>query len=68
MVLALQAGYRFTVALQAFCPSCRRTVYVDDGGTPVCPVCSSALLETLDGDEVVDQTTGTKYSEETTRP
>jgi hypothetical protein len=33
------------VALSAFCPTCQRTVYFDDGDTPVCPVCSSPLLE-----------------------
>ncbi|MFN2593761.1 MAG: hypothetical protein ABR579_02590 [Actinomycetota bacterium] len=35
------------MALDAFCTTCQRTVYVDDGDTPVCPVCSSPLLETV---------------------
>jgi hypothetical protein len=34
------------MALTAFCTVCQRTVYVDDDATPVCPVCSSPLLET----------------------
>ncbi len=46
------------MALRAFCPSCQRTVYVDDGSTPICPVCSSPLLETVEGpeDDEEDQT------------
>ncbi len=34
------------MALAAFCTVCQRTVYVEDEATPVCPVCSSPLLET----------------------
>lgn len=34
------------MALTAFCTTCQRTVYVDEQETPVCPVCSSPLLET----------------------
>lgn len=34
------------MALTAHCPVCDRTVYVEDGATPVCPVCSTPLLET----------------------
>jgi RNA polymerase subunit RPABC4/transcription elongation factor Spt4 len=34
------------VALKAFCTTCQRTVYIDDGDTPVCPVCSNPLIET----------------------
>lgn len=37
------------MALSAFCTVCQRTVYVEDGQTPVCPVCSSPLLETVEG-------------------
>lgn len=33
------------MALTAFCTICQRTVYVDSDATPVCPVCSSPLLE-----------------------
>ncbi len=36
------------MALTAFCTTCQRTVYVDDEATPVCPVCSSPLLETVE--------------------
>jgi hypothetical protein len=36
------------MALKAFCTTCQRNVYVEDGDTPVCPVCSSPLLETPD--------------------
>lgn len=36
------------MALSAFCPSCQRTVYVDEGDTPICPVCSSPLVQTQD--------------------
>ena len=33
------------MALTAHCPVCDRTVYVEDGATPICPVCSTPLLE-----------------------
>ena len=36
------------MALKAFCTTCQRNVYVEDGDTPVCPVCSSPLLETTE--------------------
>jgi len=36
------------MALSAFCPTCQRTVYVDEGDTPICPVCSSPLVQTQD--------------------
>jgi RNA polymerase subunit RPABC4/transcription elongation factor Spt4 len=39
------------VALKAFCTTCQRTVYIDDGDTPVCPVCSNPLIETTTEDE-----------------
>jgi hypothetical protein len=42
-------GYRLVMALSAFCTVCQRTVYIEDGETPVCPVCSSPLLETVEG-------------------
>ncbi|MDQ3878313.1 MAG: hypothetical protein M3290_08205 [Actinomycetota bacterium] len=35
------------MALDGFCSTCQRTVYFDDGDTPICPVCSSPLLETV---------------------
>jgi uncharacterized protein YbaR (Trm112 family) len=41
------AGYLFVMALTAYCPNCRRTVYVDEKDTPVCPVCSTPLLEVV---------------------
>jgi predicted amidophosphoribosyltransferase len=34
------------MAIAAFCSVCQRTVYVDTEATPICPVCSSPLLET----------------------
>jgi hypothetical protein len=36
------------MALTAFCPSCERTVYIEEGTTPVCPVCSTPLLDTTE--------------------
>jgi predicted amidophosphoribosyltransferase len=33
------------MALSGFCTVCQRTVYVDAESTPICPVCSSPLLE-----------------------
>jgi rRNA maturation endonuclease Nob1 len=36
------------MAMSAFCTTCQRTVYVEEGNTPICPVCSSPLLETVD--------------------
>jgi RNA polymerase subunit RPABC4/transcription elongation factor Spt4 len=40
------------VALKAFCTTCQRTVYIEEGDTPVCPVCSSPLIQTTtDADE-----------------
>lgn len=33
------------MALSGFCTVCQRTVYVDAEATPICPVCSSPLLE-----------------------
>ncbi len=39
------------MALAGFCTICQRTVYVDAEATPICPVCSSPLLETAPGAE-----------------
>ena len=36
------------MALTAFCSRCQRTVYVREQDTPVCPVCSSPLLEAVE--------------------
>lgn len=36
------------MALTAFCTTCQRTVYIEEQQTPVCPVCSSVLLETAE--------------------
>lgn len=33
------------MALAGFCTVCQRTVYVDADTTPICPVCSSPLLD-----------------------
>jgi predicted amidophosphoribosyltransferase len=50
------------MAASAFCPSCQRHVYTEDGDTPVCPVCSSPLLEVVDPKDISeeDQMEGTK--------
>ena len=42
-----RAGYRGDMALTAFCGTCRRAVYIEERDTPMCPVCSSPLLETV---------------------
>lgn len=39
-----KAGYRVAVAIKAFCPSCRRYVYLEQDDTMVCPVCLSPLI------------------------
>ncbi|MDQ4143428.1 MAG: hypothetical protein M3198_06755 [Actinomycetota bacterium] len=39
------------MAMTAFCTTCQRTVYIDEQQTPVCPVCSSPLLETVEEPE-----------------
>jgi Zn finger protein HypA/HybF involved in hydrogenase expression len=36
------------MALTLLCPSCGRRVYLEEGDTPVCPVCSSPLIETVE--------------------
>lgn len=55
MAWTIKAGYRLVMTLKAFCTTCQRTVYVDRTDTPVCPVCSSPLLETVEsaGEEKV---------------
>ncbi|MDQ3957397.1 MAG: hypothetical protein M3273_03650 [Actinomycetota bacterium] len=40
------------MALSGFCTVCQRTVYVDAESTPICPVCSSPLLETAQAEDV----------------
>ena len=52
-----KAGYLLRMALTAFCTTCQRTVYIEEEQTPVCPVCSSPLLET-NGEPVTDQPEG----------
>jgi RNA polymerase subunit RPABC4/transcription elongation factor Spt4 len=39
------------MAQRLLCPSCGRTVYIEEGDTPVCPVCSSPLIETVEAPE-----------------
>jgi RNA polymerase subunit RPABC4/transcription elongation factor Spt4 len=39
------------MAIEAFCPTCRRTAYVEPDDTPICPVCSSPLVETVGAEE-----------------
>lgn len=46
-----KAGYLLHMALSAFCATCGRTVYLEEGDTPICPVCSSPLVQTIDEDE-----------------
>ena len=43
-----KAGYRGLMAAQAFCTTCQRMVYIEEGETAVCPVCSSPLLESTE--------------------
>jgi Zn finger protein HypA/HybF involved in hydrogenase expression len=43
--------YPTAVALAAYCPTCERMVDVGEDDTPVCPVCSTPLMETVEGDE-----------------
>ena len=38
------------MAMTAFCTSCQRTVYVEEGKTPICPVCSTPLVETVESE------------------
>lgn len=38
------------MALTAYCSSCRRTLYIEEGTTPVCPVCSTPLFETTEAE------------------
>lgn len=33
------------MAREAFCTTCQRTVYIGDGDSGSCPVCSSPLLD-----------------------
>ncbi len=39
------------MSVAAFCTTCQRTVYIDENDTPVCPVCSSPLLEVVETDD-----------------
>jgi predicted amidophosphoribosyltransferase len=39
------------MAMTAFCTTCQRTVYVEEGHTPICPVCSTPLVETVEAPE-----------------
>ena len=38
------------VVLSGFCPSCNKTLYVDESTTPFCPVCSSPVLPSIERD------------------
>ena len=33
------------MAIEAFCTTCQRTVYIGDGDSGSCPVCSSPLVD-----------------------
>ncbi|HVL65542.1 MAG TPA: hypothetical protein VM573_10285 [Actinomycetota bacterium] len=48
------------MSFTAFCPTCKRTVYIEEGDTPVCPVCSTPLLETVGTRSDDDQADGAK--------
>ena len=48
MAKVTKAGYRGPMAAQAFCTTCQRMVYIEEGETAVCPVCSSPLLESTE--------------------
>ncbi|MGH2735250.1 MAG: hypothetical protein ACRDKZ_06710 [Actinomycetota bacterium] len=43
------------MAQTAFCTTCRRTVYIEEQDTPVCPVCSTPLLESVVDESENDQ-------------
>ena len=43
------------MTIKAMCTTCQRTVYVNADDTPVCPVCSSPLLETLESLDALDE-------------
>jgi DNA-directed RNA polymerase subunit RPC12/RpoP len=49
-----KAGYRGAMAAQAFCTTCQRMVYIEEGETAVCPVCSSPLLESTQSSDEDD--------------
>jgi len=51
------------MAITAYCPTCERTVYIEDDSTPVCPVCSTPLLETKESDEVTAKEKGGKSNQ-----
>ncbi len=54
VAIGSKAGYRSLVAISAFCTTCQRTVYIEKEDTPVCPVCSSPLLETIEAEDEQD--------------
>ena len=39
------------MTLEAFCSNCGRTLYIEEGETPICPVCSSPLIQLVDTSE-----------------
>ncbi len=59
-----KAGYLFAMAIQAYCSTCQRKVYVTEDETPVCPVCSTPLIDTRQAEDDQqsddDQTAGAK--------
>ncbi|HVM35706.1 MAG TPA: hypothetical protein VM784_10215 [Actinomycetota bacterium] len=48
------------MAFSAFCQTCKRTVYIEEGDTPVCPVCASPLVATIEAPGDEDQIEGAK--------
>ena len=50
----MQATF-YSMALTAFCNTCQRTVYIEETETPVCPVCSAPLMDTVEESKTDDQ-------------
>lgn len=50
----MQATF-YSMALTAFCSTCQRTVYIEETDTPVCPVCSAPLMDTVEDDRTEHQ-------------
>ena len=39
------------MAITAFCPTCKRTAYIEPDDSLVCPVCAGPLLEAIEEQE-----------------
>jgi hypothetical protein len=60
VVSSQRAGYLLPMVVSAYCDTCNRNVFVQDDDTPVCPVCSSHLVQTVDEDDEESQNGGEK--------